>query len=134
MELEVMEPKDRSGALSLELVYPFGANKAMIDDAPNGFVEAMGLISLASSRSHDDPKGSADNMVLAQIDTSFSFDDKLQDPSGEGCSHVHSLRIFGEDYDWLQPGLFLNDTHIDFWQWYALCIVVVNHYVVYHIH
>jgi Ulp1 family protease len=96
----------------------------------------MELISLASfSRSQDDAKGGANNMVLAWVDTSFSFKDQQQDPSAEGYSHVHSLRIFDEDYDQLQPGVFLNDTLIDFWfQWYALCIVVVNHYVVYHFH
>jgi Ulp1 family protease len=45
------------------------------------------------------------------------------------------LRTFDEDYDQLQPGVILNDTLIDFWfQWYPLCIIVVNHYVVYHFH
>jgi hypothetical protein len=48
------------------LVFPFGANEAIIDDATDGFVEAMELISLASfSRSQDDAKGGANNMVLA---------------------------------------------------------------------
>jgi hypothetical protein len=81
IKLEVIEPKDQSCALCLELVFPFGANEAMINDATNGFVEAMELISLESSRSQDDAKGSVDNMVQAPVDTSFSFEDQQQGPS-----------------------------------------------------
>jgi hypothetical protein len=38
IKLEVIEPKDQSGAPCLELVFPFGANEAMIDDATNALL------------------------------------------------------------------------------------------------
>jgi hypothetical protein len=90
----------------IKLVFPFGTDEDKIDEAADGFDEAMQQINLLSSR--------------------------CQRP-GKANLRTHFLTILETDYDRLQPGEFLNDTLVDFWfQWYVMCITFDNLCVTYH--
>ena len=82
------------------LVFPFQVSNAELYHASKGMNEAHGKLSLDDDTIFQDPD---------VIPTSQAENPKRR---------VHTVTIYGKDYDRLVRNEFLNDTLIDFWlQW-----------------
>lgn len=118
------------------LVYPFGVDAKDIDNAADELKELSCLLipeSSSASAASDvveedigrDPTLRACETDYAKLDSSSEKenevedpDDKTQEDSGEESRAVLEFSV--STFERLEPGVYLNDTLIDFWcQWYV---------------
>jgi hypothetical protein len=84
------------------LVYPFAGDPAEIEKAADGLTEAAGTLTAGAGTISPAPS-----------------DDK-EDGEGKSRHRAHFVTITVEDYDRLEPGEWLNDSLVDLWmQWYV---------------
>jgi hypothetical protein len=122
------------------LVFTFGADEDEIDKVADGLREAshrgveVGAIGAQPSDALklDDDESRMVTDTSDDSDTAAADADSAEkdDPAGKTKSRAHFLTIRDEDFDWLQPGEFLNDTLIDFWfQWCVPSVVVHTEFI-----
>ena len=112
------------------LVYPFGASEETIEKAAVGLHEASGASlrhpesdeetrMLVSERDEQGPQlCESDARMESSGDDAPDGAANVGDGKSKGRTHVLTVR--GDDRARLSPGEFLNDTLIDFWmQWYV---------------
>jgi len=97
------------------LVYPFGTDKELFENAANGLKEASGDPLGGGPKSRRDADSA---LAAAAQDTDKSGGEDSNEEEGasaKGRSRSHFLTIRVSDYERLEPLEWLNDTLVDFW-------------------
>ena len=98
--------KKKDSENKLLVVYPFGVDEAILNEAASGLKELGGdLLGIEGGQDTKPPAASAMKGVQSDVE-----DD------GKGKStRTHYVTIRDDDVERLCPGQFLNDTLVDFW-------------------